>query len=96
MPAVQDRQWDDGQSTDGGELWLGGPAGASSLRSAIACPAALICYTVGNQGMITRTANGTAFVADGRPTSHDLYGITCVDRSTCYAVGDSGTIVARH
>jgi hypothetical protein len=39
--------------------------------------------------------NGTAFVADGRPTSHDLYGITCVDAAICYAVGDNGTIVAR-
>jgi hypothetical protein len=34
-------------------------------------------------------------VADGRPTTRDLYGITCVDAVTCYAVGDGGTIVAR-
>jgi hypothetical protein len=84
------------RSTDGGELWLGGePSGASSLRNAIACPAALICYTAGNQGTITRTVNGTAFAADGRPTSHDLYGITCAAAAICYAVGDNGTIVAR-
>ena len=42
-----------------------------------------------------RTANGTAFVADGRPTTRDLHGITCVDAVTCYAVGDGGAIVAR-
>ena len=83
-------------STDGGELWLAGePSGAGSLRNAIACPAALICYTAGDQGTITRTVNGTAFVADGRPTFHDLYGITCVAAAICYAVGDNGTIVAR-
>jgi hypothetical protein len=82
-------------SADGGELWLSGPSGASSLRNAIACPAARICYTAGDQGTITRTVNGTAFVADGRPTSHDLYGITCADAAICYAVGDNGTIVAR-
>ena len=82
-------------SADGGELWLSGPSGASSIRNAIACPAAQICYTGGNQGTITRTVNGTAFVADGRPTSHDLYSITCVDAAVCYGVGDSGTIVAR-
>jgi hypothetical protein len=82
-------------SAGGGELWLSGPSGASSLRNAIACPAALICYTAGNQGTITRTVNGTAFAADGRPTSHDLYGITCADAAICYAVGDNGTIVAR-
>jgi photosystem II stability/assembly factor-like uncharacterized protein len=84
------------RSTDGGALWLvGEPSGASSLRNAIACPAARICYTVGDQGTITRTVNGTVFVADGRPTSHDLYGITCAAAAICYAVGDNGTIVAR-
>ena len=46
-------------------------------------------------GTITGTVNGTAFAADGRPTSHDLYGITCVEAAICYAVGDNGTIVAR-
>ena len=34
---------------------------------AIACPAAQTCHTAGDQGTITRTVNGTAFVADGRP-----------------------------
>jgi len=82
-------------SADGGQYWLGGPSGASSVRSAIACPAARTCYTAGNQGTITRTENGTAFVADGHPTTRDLYGITCADAVTCYAVGDGGTIVAR-
>jgi len=82
-------------SADGGQLWLEGSSGASSIRTAIACPAARICYTAGDQGTITRTANGTAFVADGRPTTRDLYGIACVDAVTCYAVGDGGTIVAR-
>ena len=82
-------------STDGGALWWFGPSGASSVRNAIACPAARICYTVGDRGTITRTVNGTAFAADGRPTSHDLYGITCAEAVICYAVGDNGTIVAR-
>ena len=82
-------------SADGGKLWLEGSSGASSTRNAIACPAAQTCYTVGDQGTITRTVNGTAFVAEGRPTTHDLYGITCIDADTCYAVGDSGTIAAR-
>jgi Photosynthesis system II assembly factor YCF48 len=82
-------------SADGGELWLEGPSGASSTRNAIACPAAQTCYTAGDRGTITRTVNGTAWMADGRPTTRDLYGITCVDTATCYAVGDDGTIVAR-
>ena len=82
-------------STDGGEFWLAGPSGASSIRSAIACPAARTCYTAGAQGMITRTANGTAYVTDGHPTTRDLYGIACIDEVTCYAVGDGGTILAR-
>jgi hypothetical protein len=83
-------------SEDGGELWLNGPSGATSVRTVIACPAERTCYTAGGGGTITRTTNGTAFVADGRPTTHDLYGLTCVDAVTCYAVGDSGTIAVRH
>jgi len=82
-------------SADGGEYWLGGPSGAGSVRDAIACPAARACYTAGDRGTITRTVNGTAWVADGRATTRDLYGITCADTVTCYAVGDGGTIVAR-
>jgi hypothetical protein len=82
-------------SADGGKYWLGGPSGASSIRNAIACPAARTCYTAGDRGTITRTVNGTAWMADGRPTTRDLYGITCADSVTCYAVGDGGTIVAR-
>jgi hypothetical protein len=82
-------------SADGGKYWLGGPSGASSVRNAIACPAAQVCYTAGDHGMITRTVNGTAWVPDGRPTARDLYGITCADAVTCYAVGDNGTILAR-
>jgi len=82
-------------SADGGKYWLGGPSGASSIRNAIACPAARTCYTAGDRGTITRTVNGTAWVADGHPTTRDLYGITCADAVTCYAVGDGGTIVAR-
>ena len=34
-------------------------------------------------------------LADGHPTTRDLYGITCANAVTCYAVGDGGTIVAR-
>jgi hypothetical protein len=83
-------------SADGGRYWLGGPSGASSIRNAIACPAARTCYTAGDRGTITRTTNGTAWGADGHPATRDLYGITCADAVTCYAVGDGGTIVARH
>ena len=37
-------------SADGGKFWLGGPSGASSIRNAIACPAARTCYTAGTRG----------------------------------------------
>jgi hypothetical protein len=48
---------------------------------------------VGNQGTITASMNGGPFVAQQSRTSHDLYGITCVDVHTCFAVGNKGTIV---
>jgi hypothetical protein len=50
---------------------------------------------VGNQGTITASTNGGQFLAQQSRTSHDLYGITCVDATTCFAVGNKGAIVAR-
>jgi photosystem II stability/assembly factor-like uncharacterized protein len=83
------------RSVNGGAGWQGGPSGSGRLRSDIACPAALTCYTVGSHGTITRTTNGTSFAAEGSPTTRDLNGIACVSAVTCYAVGASGTILAR-
>ena len=80
-------------STDGGKDWQAVPSGSGSIRNDLACPAAQACYTVGDHGTITRTANGTAFVADRSPTAANLYGISCADTTVCYAVGDNGTIL---
>jgi len=82
-------------STDGGGAWGGIRSGSPKLRNAIACPGAKTCYSVGNQGTITASVNGSPFAAQQSGTSHDLYGITCVDLSRCFAVGNKGTIVAR-
>ncbi len=62
------------------------------MRNAIACPGARTCYSVGNQGTITASVNGSPFVAQQSHTSHDLYGVTCVDVTACFAVGNKGTI----
>jgi hypothetical protein len=50
---------------------------------------------VGNQGTITASMNGSPFVAQHSGTTHDVYGITCVDVNACFAVGNKGAIVAR-
>jgi hypothetical protein len=83
------------RSTDGGTQWLGGSSGSSSVRNGIACASALVCYTVGDQGSITATANGTGYRVQASPVTQDLFGITCVDVSTCYAVGADGVILTR-
>jgi photosystem II stability/assembly factor-like uncharacterized protein len=83
------------RSTDGGTQWLGGSSGSSSVRNGIACPSALVCYTVGDRGSITETANGTSYRAQASPASQDLFGITCVDARICYAVGAGGVILTR-
>ena len=62
----------------------------------IACPAARTCYTVGADGTITRTTNGTRFTPVKTPARENLNGITCVTTSACYAVGAAGTIEALH
>jgi photosystem II stability/assembly factor-like uncharacterized protein len=82
-------------SVDGGKDWTSVPSGSSSIREDLACPAAQTCYTVGDHGTITRSTNGTAFVAERSPTVANLYGITCTDTNVCYAVGDNGTILVR-
>jgi photosystem II stability/assembly factor-like uncharacterized protein len=83
------------RSADGGATWQGGPSGSGVLREDLACPAAQACYTAGDGGTITRTANGTAFAAEATPTRSNLYGITCVTPAICYAVGANGTILSR-
>jgi len=83
------------RSTDGGTQWLGGSSGSSSVRNGIACASALVCYTVGDQGSITATANGTGYRVQASPVTQDLFGITCVDVRTCYAVGADGVILTR-
>jgi photosystem II stability/assembly factor-like uncharacterized protein len=80
------------RSTDGGRIWSQLASGSPKLRNAIACPAAGICYSVGNQGTITASSGGV-FVAQRSGTTHDLYAITCVTAGTCFAVGNKGTIV---
>jgi len=82
-------------SADGGGDWAEKSSGSAKIRNAIACPAARTCYTIGNQGTITASVNGSPFAAQKSPTSHDLYDITCVNANTCFAVGNRGTIVSR-
>ena len=62
----------------------------------IACPAARTCYTAGADGVILRTTNGTRFTPVKTLARENLYGITCVTTSACYAVGAVGTIEALH
>lgn len=82
-------------SLDGGWTWRDMSSGSPRLRNAIACPGARTCYSVGNQGTITASMEGSPFVAQRSGTSHDLYGVTCPGLQTCFAVGNKGTIVAR-
>jgi photosystem II stability/assembly factor-like uncharacterized protein len=82
-------------SSDGGASWTQHSSGSTKLRNAIACPAARTCYSVGNQGTITASLNGSPFASQRSGTSHDLYGVTCVGVQVCFAVGNRGTIVTR-
>jgi photosystem II stability/assembly factor-like uncharacterized protein len=82
-------------SKDGGGDWTRKSSGSSKIRNAIACPGARNCYTVGNQGTITASVDGSPFAAQKSSTSHDLYAITCVNLTTCFSVGTKGTIVSR-
>jgi len=59
-------------STGGGTDWQAVPSGSGSIRNDLACPAAQACYTVGDHGTITRSANGTAVVADRGPAAANL------------------------
>ena len=58
----------------------------------IACPAARTCYTVGADGVILGTTNGTRFTPVKISSRENLNGITCATASDCYAVGAAGTI----
>jgi photosystem II stability/assembly factor-like uncharacterized protein len=82
-------------TTNAGATWQARPSGSNRIRNSIACPTATMCYTVGNQGTITGTTNGTDFSAQTSPTTRNLYDIKCLSVTTCYAVGNKGAIVSR-
>lgn len=83
------------RTDDGGLKWQRHAAGSSRIRNAIACTGTYGCVTVGNQGSITESAGGYTFIRDRSPISRNLFGVTCVAMSICYAVGNFGTIVKR-
>jgi Photosynthesis system II assembly factor YCF48 len=86
------------RSTDGGNGWTQvGPTWTRSVLNDITCPDTLTCYLAGTHGSIARITNGTTLAAQRTPTARNLYGIACVGRypnTTCYAVGDGGTLLA--
>jgi photosystem II stability/assembly factor-like uncharacterized protein len=82
------------RSADGGADWAAVGTGTSSVLNDITCPTALTCYLAGSHGKIARITNGTTMTTQRTPTVRDLYGIDCVSRTACYAVGDNGTILA--
>jgi hypothetical protein len=95
-------------STNGGVSWteanVSAFAGAPGWPEAVACPSALVCYTVGgSQGpfapMAAVSVNGgqdwTLLDKDlPAPQDYNLDGISCSSTSTCVAVGALSSIGA--
>lgn len=77
----------------GGWAWKNPlPQGQQLLT--INCPSSTICYAVGENGTILKTADGgSSWVSLPSDTSFKLWSIYCSVPTNCFATGDNGTIL---
>jgi hypothetical protein len=79
------------RSTNAGGAWSSKPI--ATILTAIACSGASFCALAGPNGKLATAINGRVTVQPS-PTGRDLAAVACPSRTTCYAVGAAGTIVA--
>jgi len=84
------------KTTDGGNTWKQLNSGINFSIRSVSCPTNEICYLVICGTGILKTSNGGNTLDTLTPycTSYkQLHSVFCMDINTCYAVGDSGTIL---
>ncbi|HZU11493.1 MAG TPA: YCF48-related protein [Chloroflexota bacterium] len=83
------------RSTDGGTTWAGwGPTPFRPILTSIACVGSSFCELAGPKGALAMLT-GMRLEVQAGPSSRRLAAVACPRASTCYAVGNHGTIVAR-
>jgi hypothetical protein len=81
------------RSTDGGHVWT--QKAITHPLSAIACSGKDFCELVGLHGSLGKTIDSNLFMQVS-PTIRNLNAVACPSVTACYAVGNTGTILARH
>lgn len=79
-------------SLDGGRTW--NQTTIYSSLTAIACSGSHSCELGGLQGRLAMSLDGN-LLPQISPTTHTLNAVACPRSTSCFAVGDKGTIVAR-
>jgi photosystem II stability/assembly factor-like uncharacterized protein len=84
-------------TVDGGSTWRNHFGGGVSRYLALSCASASSCVGVGasREDAVASTSDRGAFTSQNAGTSDWMRGVSCPTASTCYAVGDRGTIVGR-
>jgi photosystem II stability/assembly factor-like uncharacterized protein len=95
-------------TSNGGGTWTTQPSGIGTELDGVSCPSTTSCFAVNGQaycgcgsfggprgGAILATTNGGgAWTSQASGTTNQLTGISCPSTTTCFAVGDGGTILA--
>src|ERR1700674_1633131 len=95
-------------TSNGGSTWTAQTSGIGTELDGVSCPSTTICFAVNGQaycgcgsfggphgGTILATTNGGGtWAAQSSGTTNQLTGVFCPGTTTCFAVGDGGTILA--
>jgi hypothetical protein len=77
-------------STDGGTTWQEQPTGATSTLAALSAPSPLVCWVVGQAGVVLLSTDGLTWRRMGFPTTADLVSVRATDERTARVTDVSG------
>jgi hypothetical protein len=77
-------------SADGGATWQEQPAGATFMLTAGSAPSPLVCWMVGQAGVVLLSTDGLTWRRMGLPTTADLVSVRATDERTATVTDVNG------
>src|SRR5204863_3464041 len=77
-------------STDGGTTWQAQPTGATSTLTAGSAPSPLVCWVVGQDGVVLLSTDGRTWRRAGVPTRTALLAVRATDERTATVTDANG------
>ena len=78
------------RSTDGGSTWQRQQTGVTSTLTAGASPSPLVCWLVGQRGIVLLSTDGTAWMRVAFPEPIDLVSVRATDARTATVTASDG------